>query len=257
MVWREEQYDGVTIFEYEEFAITEPSVMIVGLPDTGLVGAISVSHMASQLGAREVGGVELQGLMPPIVLVKKGEPVPAIRIFLKDNVLLVLSEIPVPATYVYRLSRALMDYAIKRRISLLVCVTGVASPYRYREDKPRVFWAASGKDALKRLLGTGIEGFDEGVLVGPYAVILKESSRFRLNTIVIMVESFIDIPDPEAAASALQTFSELLGLKVDVSKLLEEAELIRLRTRELMKHTARVMAQMSKELEKVPPIVYT
>lgn len=254
---REEAYDGVVIYEYEDFVVREPSYIVVGLPDTGLVGAISVAHIVSELKAVEVGGIDLPAMMPPMTLVRRGEPIPLIRLFLKDNLLLVLSEAPIPANYVYKLSKAIMEYSVKRRFSLLISITGIASPSRYKDERPRAYWSASGKEALDKALTLGIESFDEGILIGPYAVILKESSKYRLNTIVLLAESFMDIPDPEAAATALGAFSVLTGLRVDTSKLLEEAELIRLRMRELMKQTSRTMSQMGKELEARHPVVYT
>jgi uncharacterized protein len=254
---REEVYDGVVIYEYEDFVVQEPSYIVVGLPDTGLVGAISVTHIASELGAIEVGGIDLPAMMPPMTLIRKGEPIPPIRLFLKDNVLLVLSEAPVPINYVYKLSKAIMEYSVKRRFKLLVSLTGIASPSRYRDEKPRAYWAASGREALEKALSLGIESFDEGILIGPYAVILKEASKYRLNTIVLLAESFMDIPDPEAAATVLKVFSDLTGLRIDTTKLLEEAELIRLRMRELMKQTTRTMSQMGKELEAKHPVIYT
>lgn len=254
---REETYDGIVIYEYEDFTVTEPSFIVVGLPDTGLVGAISVTHVISELKAIEVGGIDLLTTMPPMTLVRKGEPIPPIRLFLKDNVLFVLSEAPVPINYVYKLSRAIMEYAVKRRFKILISLTGIASPSRYREEKPKAYWAASGKEALDKVLSLGIESFDEGILIGPYAVILKEASKYRLNTIVLLAESFMDIPDPEAAATILKVFSDLTGLRIDTTKLLEEAELIRLRMRELMKQTTRTMSQMGKELETKHPVIYT
>lgn len=231
--------------------------MVIGLPDTGLVGAISVSHMISELKAREVGGIDLPAMFPPMTLIRKGEPVPPIRLFLKDNLLFLLSEAPIPYSLVYKLSRALMEYAVKRRINILVSITGIGSPSRYRDEKPKTYWAASGKEALERSISLGIDSFDEGILIGPYAVILKEASKYRLNTIVLLAESFMDIPDPEAAAGALRTFSDLVGQKIDVTRLMEEAEIIRLKMRELMKQTTKAMTQMGKELEARQPIIYT
>ncbi|MEM4475602.1 MAG: PAC2 family protein, partial [Fervidicoccaceae archaeon] len=103
----------------------------------------------------------------------------------------------------------------------------------------------------------GVERFEDGVLIGPYAVMLKEALRYGLDNVVILVESFPDLPDPEAASVAVGLLGKMLGISVDVSKLLEEAELIRLRTKELMKYTSRMLEQMGKSLEMRPTLLYT
>lgn len=254
---REDYYEGVTFLEYEEFELKEPSFFVIGLPDAGLVGSISVSHMIRELKPREVGGIDIERLMPPIVLVKQGEPRPPLRLFLKDNILILSSEAPIPPSSIYPLSQAILEYTAKRRIDYIVSLTGIGSPSRIKNGQPRVFWSANGRRALEEVARLGITAFDEGILIGPYAIILKEANRFLANNIVLLVESFPDLPDPEAAAEVIKVFSKLTGISIDVSKLLEEAEMIRLKTKELMRHTAKVMNQMGKSMEMQPSLLYT
>lgn len=254
---REDVYEGITFLEYEDVDIGHPSFFVIGLPDAGLVGSISVNHLVRELNAREIGGIEIERLMPPVVIIKKGEPRPPLRLFQKDNIIILTSEAPIPPSSIYALSNAILEYTVKRRIDYIVSVTGVGSPNRIKNGRPRVFWSASGRKALEEVARLGIPPFDDGILIGPYAVILKEAEKYLANNIVLLVESFPDLPDPEAAAEVIKTFSTLTGITVDVSKLLEEAEAIRLRTKELMRHTAKVMNQMGKSMEMQSSLLYT
>ncbi|MEM4035146.1 MAG: PAC2 family protein [Fervidicoccaceae archaeon] len=257
-VVREESYDGAVIMEYEDFTLAEKSYMVIGLPDAGLVGGITVSHLVRELSPREVGGIDLARAVPPVVLIKGGEPRPPIRMFLKDdNILMLASEIPLPPAAFYPLSYAILDYCAKRRVDMLVSITGLGSPERIKSERPRPFWAANGRRAQEIAEKLGVERFEDGVLIGPYAVMLKEALRYGLDNVVILVESFPDLPDPEAASVAVGLLGKMLGISVDVSKLLEEAELIRLRTKELMKYTSRMLEQMGKSLEMRPTLLYT
>jgi len=256
-VVREDAYEGIVFLEYEEFDIGHPSFFVIGLPDAGLVGSISVGHLIRELKPDEIGGIEIERLMPPVVIIKKGEPRPPLRLFKKENLVILTSEAPIPPSSIYTLSNAILEYSVRRRIDFIVSLTGVGSPNRIKGGKPNVFWTANGKQALEEVARLGIPPFDDGLLIGPYAVILKEASRYLVNNIVLLVESFPDIPDPEAAAEVIKTFSKLTGVSIDVSKLLEEAEMIRMRTRELMRHTARVMNQMGKSMEMQPSLLYT
>jgi len=67
--------------------------------------------------------------------------------------------------------------------------------------------------------------------------------------LILLTESFLEFPDPEAAAKELIVFSKIFGLKVDVADLIEQAEMIKLRARETMKQVANMMSAMRKDLE--------
>ncbi len=57
--------------------------------------------------------------------------------------------------------------------------------------------------------------------------ILSYSQREKLNNIIIVVESFMDLPDPEASAIALSILSKYIGFPLDTEELLKEAEEVR------------------------------
>ena len=54
----EEYYDGLSIMEYKDFELARPSYLILGLPDTGLVGVIAASHLARVWDMEEIGGID-------------------------------------------------------------------------------------------------------------------------------------------------------------------------------------------------------
>ena len=75
--------------------------------------------------------------------------------------------------------------------------------------------------------------------------------------LMLMADSYIDIPDPEAAARIVEALSKILDIRVGVEKLMKEAELIKLRYKELMKETRNMMAKMGKGYEYRAPLLYT
>lgn len=240
----EEEYDGLVLMEYEEYELSKPSFLILGLPDTGLVGVIGVNHAIDVLGMKEVAGIDIAGMMPPVAVISNGKVRPPLRIYVKDNIMALSAETPVPPGTVYPLSRMIIDYAMKRGIDYIVSMAGIASPNRINIEKPRVYWIASNDKARKLVDGLEIEGFTNGYLVGPYALILKNAIRSRIPNLVLLAEAFMEFPDPEASAAVLGILSKILGKEIDVKKLLEQAELIRLKLRGLMKQTRQTMAEM-------------
>jgi uncharacterized protein len=65
----------------------------------------------------------------------------------------------------------------------------------------------------------------------------------------LLSQCFFNYPDPEAAAEVLKELAKVTGLKVDVSKLLDKGEEIRLRARDVMQRTQQEMSKMKKGQE--------
>ena len=241
----EEELDGLLLMEYEEFELEKPGFLVLGLPDTGLVGVISTNHMVEAMGLREVAGIDILPLMPPVAVISRGEVRPPLRIFHGGNVLALTSEAPVPPNVIHPLARLLVEYAMKRGVDYIVSIVGVASPNRINIEKPSVYWIASDDKARKLMESVeGVEQFMNGYLVGPYALVLKNAIRFRMPNLVLLADAYIEFPDPEAAAAVLGVLSRIIGREIDTKKLLEQAEMIRLRLRGLMKQTKQAMAEM-------------
>ncbi len=242
----EEEVEGVVLYEYEEYEPKKPLYMLLGLPDTGLVGVITANHLVSTLGMKEIGGIDFTRVVPPVAVIRGGELRTPLRIFQKDNLLVLTSEAPIPSYAVYPLASLIVDYAMRRGVDYIVSIVGIAAPNRMELPKPRVYWLASNDKARRVVEGLGLEVFTDGYLVGPYAQILKQCVRKRAANIVLLADAYIEFPDPEAAAEVIQVLSRVMGIQIDVKKLLDEAELIRLKLRELMKQTRQALAEMQR-----------
>jgi len=120
----EEEFDGLLLMEYEEFEVKRPSFLILGLPDTGLVGVISANHLIESLGMSEVAGIDIMGMMPPVAVISKGTIRPPLRIYVKDNIMALTAETPVPAQAVYPLSKFIVDYALRKGIDYIISIVG-------------------------------------------------------------------------------------------------------------------------------------
>ncbi len=251
-------FNDISIYLFEELRLEKPSFLVLGLPDAGLVGAIAVKYMSVRLNMRLVGEVDSTKYLPPMSVVHRGIPLSPFQLYINNTsrIVALVAEAPLPSAAVYPIAHAITSYASEAGFDYIVSLSGIAVPNRMEIKKPRAFWVSSstaGKEAMEKL---GIKMFDEGFIVGPYAAILKESKRRGLNNIVILVESFLQFPDPESSAEALQVLSKLTGVEIDVGKLLEEAEILKIQTRELMKQTAKSMTEMQKRYEMQMPLMY-
>ncbi|MCW4055705.1 MAG: PAC2 family protein, partial [Candidatus Bathyarchaeota archaeon] len=94
----------------------------------------------------------------------------------------------------------------------------------------------------------------EGYMVGPQALIMRYCAEANLPAVALLAQSFPNYPDPEAAAAALKQFSTITGVKIDVTKLVEKGEEIRLRAKDMMKRTQQESTTMNKGQESDLPL---
>ena len=237
----------VKIIEKKEIPLG--AVMLFGFPDVGLVGVIAASHLISELENIEEVAYMDSKLLPPLIVLHEGLPHSPIRIFGNHNILLAVSETAIPADVIYPIMDALIDWGRSKKVKMMISLSGI--PIQDRQDlkELKVFAAASSQEMLKMLQEKEIEILQEGYMVGPQAIMLQRCATMGLPAITLLAQCFLNYPDPEAAAEVLKGLASITGIKVDVSKLLEKGEEIRLRARDVMRRTQQEMSKMKKTQE--------
>jgi len=232
----------------EKKTVPSEATMIIGLPDVGLVGLIATSYLISELNLEEIAYMD-SDLLPPVVVLHKGLPHAPLRIYGNQNLIAVISELAVPAPAIYPIMRAIVDWGQAKKVKRIVSMGGIPVESRQAITEPKVFGAASNKELLDMLSKRGLSILNEGYIVGPQALSMRYSVSKKISAIAILAQSFYNYPDPEAAAMVLKELSRIFEIKVDVSKLLEKGEEIRLKARDIMKRTQQEMNRMKKSQE--------
>ena len=232
----------------EKQTIPSGATLIMGLPDVGLVGLIATSYMISELNMEEIAYMD-SDLLPPVVVLHQGLPRAPLRFYGNKNLIAVISELAVPAPSVYTVMREIVDWGQKKEVKRIVSLGGIPAENRQSIMEPEVFGAASSQELLDMLTKSGVNVMNEGYMVGPQALSMRFSINKGVPAIAILAQSFYNYPDPQAAAIALKELSKISDVKVDVSKLLEKGEEIRLKARDIMKRTQEEMSRMKKSQE--------
>ncbi len=246
--------DSVSIVEVKPIE-QRKNLMVVGLPDIGLVGLIVASHIASESKMHEVGYVDSE-LLPPIVTVHGGEVKAPIRIFEDKDMIAVISEIALTPALTIELIKGLARWAKTKKIQMVLGATGIPVPNRLEIEKPNVLGLATTREANKYLQNRKVQILQEGMLVGTYAILVKECLRQEIPNVTLLAESFEEFPDPGAAASIVEALNRVLDKNIDVQSLIEKADEIRVRTRELMRRTQQQMKGMPMVQEQELPGMY-
>lgn len=228
---------------------------IIGMPDTGLTGMIGVTHLISSLSLDEIGYFDSH-ILPPVMVIHKGIPKQPIRLFGNKDLAAITSETPLNMTSMYPLAKNVVNWVKSKGVELLISISGVAVQNRIEIKNPLVYGVTTFANNKELLDKAKVKLLEEGFMVGPHALILKECIAKKVNNLTLLAQSHPQYPDPGAAAATVNSINKLLDLNVDVNKLLEQAEEIRLKTRELMQRTAKSLKGMEKVQEQELPVMY-
>ncbi len=232
----------------EKQTIPSEATMIIGLPDVGLVGLIATSYIITELNLEEIAYMD-SDLLPPVMVLHQGLPRAPLRFYGNKNLIAVISELAVPAPSVYTVMREIVDWGQAKKVKRIVSMGGIPVENRQTITEPKVFGAASNQELLDTLTKSGVKIMNEGYMVGPQALSMRYSINNNVPSIAILAQSFYNYPDPQAAAMTLKELSKISSVQVDVSKLLEKGEEIRLKARDIMKRTQEEMNRMKKSQE--------
>jgi len=239
----------------EEEKIPQNSVLINCLPDVGLVGAIASSYLVEKLDMKYAGYLD-SALFPPIIVLHKERPLSPVRIYVKDNLTVVLSEIALPLEALRYLAKRIAEWAEEKAVKTVVTFGGIPVPNRIDIEKPKVYGVGATEEDRDFLRKNNVKLLKEGFMAGYYALLLKERMKKRNSCIALLAESHLQYPDPGAAASVLETFSKIFNINIDLKPLIEQEEEYRIKLKELMKRTIETFRHAQKSYEYTPPLTY-
>ncbi len=228
---------------------------LLAFPDTGLVGVIAAGHIVRTKKMKEVGYVKSDAL-PPLVVIHEGEPKSPVRIFGSDSVISLISETPLPSRTYRELSREIAEWAKKKKLKMLISLSGIAAQNRLEIEKPEVFGVGSSAKTRSMLKSRKITLLEEGFLAGPQAMLLNSCIDKDVQLAILLAQAHPQFPDPGAAVSVLECLNQSFELSVDVKSLQDQADEFRLRLRELMQRTQQSTSTMEKSQEEEIPALY-
>src|SRR5438445_12582881 len=132
---------------------------------------------------------------------------------------------------------------------LLIGITSVPFEGRIEHAEegktPHVLALASDSRLSDLVKRNGTDSFEEGMLIGTYAVLVKQSMLLGQPNITLLAEAYPQFPDPGAAAAVIEVLNKVLPIQVDVGNLIKQADEVRLRMRQLMARTQENLKRMA------------
>lgn len=195
--------------------VPENPIVIEAFPSKGYVSSIAAFYLIREAGFRQIGSIKATGL-DNFVVVHEGELMRPIRIYAKDNILLVFSEIIIIPSLVSEFTEEfrkwLKDIQVKE-VVLLASLLGMDS-----KEEHKILGIATTDELRGRLSDIGVEELKEGVLTGLSSTLALHCGEVGIPTTSFLVETPY-VPDALAAADLLEVLSKMLDIEVNVDNL--------------------------------------
>ena len=116
-----------------------------------------------------------------------------------------------------------------------------------REDS--LYGVGSSKAERDRLKKAGIEPVRQGIVAGIAGYLIAEGDRLGLDVTAILADCNPMYPDARAAALAIEAVSDLTGIDIPLSSLLEDARKIEDSVREVFENSQTMLPAPEDEID--------
>jgi len=235
--------------------LPKDNVLLVGFPSNGLVGTFTISYLVHHLAMDQIGEIDHPEI-PPTLFVEDGEILPPIRIYQKNNLYVVLSDLPFDPFIAYDFAESILEYCKKNQIKKIVIVSGMETVNRDPES-PKIFGLVTHQSLEKLLYDNGISKFLAGSIFGTDAAMITAFRKSKIPALILYAECHPFFPDPEASLIAITTLANILQIKVDTTDIQKKMERLRIQHRNLMEETIRsLQAQKQDQRPGRAPQIY-
>lgn len=223
--------------------------LILGFPDMGLSGSIAAEHLQSIMDMKEVGHIQSE-LLPPVSIVEDGLSMRPISIYIseKKKLVLIKSYLNVSAKGAFIFSKNIVDWAAENKIKEIICFSGVISEEELQTD-PDVYLAVNNPSLFKKKKNIAMINKQKvllwtGSVYGLIGQVLLDSYDKKILSQAYIVETQSEFPDARAAGKMLETLCSYLGIKIDLTPLMKEAESIEEQVKALMDQASMMQEKM-------------
>jgi uncharacterized protein len=237
--WREETGTGGT---------APGGVVISAFPSAGLATTVAGHYMIRVLKMPRVGRFESPDLSP-VAVIQGGEAHPAIRVYGRPDLNLVLSEFPPTPNQANAIAETILSAAERHKARLIIGLEGVVphptdeeSESSGPEPEPsgEQVWVAFSRKSPpveKEFAQAKVRSLEEGLIGGVSGALLVRGMARSIPVAVLLVSARVEgLPDHRAGAALIETLDRLLPqLSIDTGPLREQAEQIEKMLRAAMK----------------------
>ncbi len=230
----------------------QEKTLLVGFPSNGLVGTFSISYLIHNLKMKQVGEIDMPDI-PATLFVENGEILAPIRVYNKNNIFVIISDIPFNPYLADKFAQAVHEFCRKNAIKKIIIVSGMETINKKKES-PKIYGLVTHPILENILYNNQITKFLDGSIFGTDAAIVSVFRKTKIPALVLYAECHAFFPDPEASIVAIVTVANILDVKVDTKDIQNKMDKLRIQHRNLMEETLRTLQQQQEKQSMVTQI---
>lgn len=207
---------------YRGRKIPRNPIIIEGFPSKGFVSTIAAKYMIDELDMEPIGYIESDKIKS-VAVIHNSRPMRPIRLYLRGNVIVILSELMIPMNHLPEFSGAVIRWFRDICPGEVVLLAGISG--KNTDKQHEIFGLANTDELNLQLRQLNVNHVEEGMLTGISSDLLLYCVENGIPTISLMTETK-NLPDPLAAASMLNIVKKILGLEMDTQRLIDEGKKI-------------------------------
>ena len=195
-------------------------VIIEAFPSKGFVSTIAAKYLIDELDMEIIGNIRSDKIQS-IAVVHDSKPMYPMRIYRKDNIVLIFSEVNVPFQHAGEITEALSEWIVGVKPSEVILLAGISG--KATEKEHEISGITTDPKIKKKFEKLKVEKMTEGMLTGISSDLLLFCADNSIPVTSLMAETHYT-PDPLGSASMLTILNGLLNIKIDTKKLVEKGE---------------------------------
>jgi uncharacterized protein (TIGR00162 family) len=222
---------GIKYEFLSKIPVLQSPSLICGFPGTGYVGKMAVDHLITELRAIHLADIFCTSFPPRVIIGPEGV-VDLTRNSLyyskqsdshrKDFIFVTGDAQPINPESEYYLAEEILNivkqFQTARVVTLGAYITGTFS------EKPKVYCAATHREAFQSFVGKSFIQLNDGTVTGMNGLILGIAKLFKMQGICLLGETSGYVMDAIASKSVLNTLMEITDLKVDMQTIENRAK---------------------------------
>lgn len=224
---------------------SQENILLVGFPSNGLVGTFTISYLIHNLDMKQIGEIDHLDI-PPTLFIEDGEILSPIRIYKKNSIFVIISDLPLDPNLAYDFAESILEYCKKNDIQKIIIVSGIETINKDLKA-PKIYGLVTHQSLEEILYTNQISKFLTGSIFGTDAAIITIFRKSKIPTLILYAECHPFFPDPEASIIAITTLAKVLNIKVDTTDIQKKMERLRIQHRNLMEETIRALQQQQLE----------
>ena len=230
-------------------------VLIVGFPSNGLVGTFTISYLIHIQKMKQIGEIDHPDL-PSAFFVENGEILAPIRIYNKDNLYIIISDLPFDPFVAYDFAQSTLGFCKKQKISKIIIVSGLGI-IDHVSKKSKIFGLITHPSLEEALYKNEIPKFLSGSIFGTDAAIISVFRKSNIPALVLYAQCHPFFPDLEASIVAITSVAKILNIKVDTTDIQKKIEQLSIQHHNLMEETIKALHQQhEKQPQARAPQIY-